>query len=122
VDAAGTPVVGLLLIYVQEGTLIVHLDGNVHLFNEGEFCLLQPNDLHVLEGKTKIAHAQELLRSSAFTADEIEGFSELFGQSLLIKSEILLRIVVRDSLDYAAEELEVIRSLAVLHPLTDHVT
>jgi AraC-like DNA-binding protein len=42
-----------LMIYIQEGNLIVNVDDVDHTFKEGEFCLLQPNDLHTLEGKTK---------------------------------------------------------------------
>jgi AraC-like DNA-binding protein len=42
-----------LLIYVHEGILAVYTNGNSYLFTEGEFCLLQPNDLHTLEGKIK---------------------------------------------------------------------
>lgn len=42
-----------LLIYVQEGILEVQCHGTKLTFTEGEFCLLQPEDLHTLEGKTK---------------------------------------------------------------------
>jgi AraC-like DNA-binding protein len=42
-----------LMIYIQEGNMIVNVDGVEHTFLVGEFCLLQPNDLHTLEGKTK---------------------------------------------------------------------
>ncbi|WP_240421352.1 helix-turn-helix domain-containing protein [Paenibacillus periandrae] len=41
-----------LLIYIQEGTLKIQLNGTSHLFNRDEFCLLQPGDLHSLEGVT----------------------------------------------------------------------
>jgi AraC-like DNA-binding protein len=41
-----------LLLYVQEGKLIVHVEGTDYIFLEGEFCLLQPGDLQALEGIT----------------------------------------------------------------------
>ncbi|MFC5528747.1 helix-turn-helix domain-containing protein [Cohnella yongneupensis] len=41
-----------LIIYVQEGTLIVHADNQEHRFTSGDFCLLQPGTIHDLHGLT----------------------------------------------------------------------
>lgn len=41
-----------LLIYVQEGLLIVTVNQVEHHFVPGEFCLIQPGDEVVLEGRT----------------------------------------------------------------------
>ncbi|WP_082053173.1 AraC family transcriptional regulator [Gordoniibacillus kamchatkensis] len=41
-----------LLIYVQEGLLRVTADGTLYELRDGDFCLLQPNTLHALEGVT----------------------------------------------------------------------
>jgi AraC-like DNA-binding protein len=41
-----------LIIYVQEGTLIVHVDDQEYTFSNGDFCLLQPGTLHDLSGQT----------------------------------------------------------------------
>lgn len=42
-----------LLIYVQDGCLLVRVRGEELTFRENEFCLLQPGDVHVLEGTTQ---------------------------------------------------------------------
>jgi AraC-like DNA-binding protein len=39
-----------LLIYVQEGQCIFQVEGTDYPFRDGEFCLIQPNDLHSLQG------------------------------------------------------------------------
>jgi AraC-like DNA-binding protein len=39
-----------LLIYIRKGRLRVVADGAEHLFEEGEFCLLQPGTTHDLRG------------------------------------------------------------------------
>lgn len=41
-----------LLIYVQEGRLLVTADGVLYELQDGDFCLLQPGTLHTLEGAT----------------------------------------------------------------------
>ncbi|WP_419871430.1 helix-turn-helix domain-containing protein [Candidatus Pristimantibacillus sp. PTI5] len=41
-----------LLIYIQEGTLRVTEEGVATDYQAGEFCLLQPGTLHMLEGLT----------------------------------------------------------------------
>lgn len=41
-----------LLIYVQEGDLLVWVEGRQYRLNAGEFCLIQPNECHTLEGVT----------------------------------------------------------------------
>ncbi len=39
-----------LLIYIQNGRCRFRVDGESYLFEQGEFCLIQPNSLVVLEG------------------------------------------------------------------------
>lgn len=39
-----------MLMYVQEGEMVVHVEGREVLFRPGEFCLIQPGELHSLEG------------------------------------------------------------------------
>jgi len=41
-----------LLILVQEGECTIVVEGITYHFQAGEFCLIQPNDLHSLEGTT----------------------------------------------------------------------
>lgn len=42
-----------LLIYIQEGSLIVTKEDEKYVLQVGQFCLLQPGDLHTLTGNTK---------------------------------------------------------------------
>jgi AraC-like DNA-binding protein len=39
-----------LLMYVQEGEMIARVEGRGHMFRSGDFCLIQPGELHTLEG------------------------------------------------------------------------
>lgn len=39
-----------LLMYVQEGEMIARVEGRGHRFRAGDFCLIQPGELHTLEG------------------------------------------------------------------------
>jgi len=39
-----------LLMYVQEGEMIASVEGRRHHLNAGDFCLIQPGELHTLEG------------------------------------------------------------------------
>lgn len=39
-----------MLMYVQEGEMIAHVEGREHRFLAGDFCLVQPGQLHTLEG------------------------------------------------------------------------
>jgi AraC-like DNA-binding protein len=39
-----------LLMYVQEGKMIASVEGHRHQLSAGEFCLIQPGELHTLEG------------------------------------------------------------------------
>lgn len=39
-----------LLMYVQEGEMIAHVEGRGYAFRAGDFCLIQPGELHTLEG------------------------------------------------------------------------
>lgn len=41
-----------LLIYIQEGQLSIEVEATVHLFRDDDFCLIQPNQLHTLQGIT----------------------------------------------------------------------
>lgn len=41
-----------LLIYVQEGSCLIHVDGVDYMFESGSFCLIQPNSVHTLQGTT----------------------------------------------------------------------
>ncbi|SDX67695.1 AraC family transcriptional regulator [Paenibacillus sp. CF384] len=41
-----------LLVYFQEGECVFQVDGVPYEFRRGDFCLIQPNVLNVLEGKT----------------------------------------------------------------------
>jgi AraC-like DNA-binding protein len=41
-----------LLIYVQEGEVVVHLEGVEHRLGPDRWCFLQPGDLHTLKGAT----------------------------------------------------------------------
>lgn len=41
-----------LLIFVQEGQCTIVVESTTYHFHAGEFCLIQPNDLHSLEGTT----------------------------------------------------------------------
>ncbi|NBC69831.1 helix-turn-helix domain-containing protein [Paenibacillus sacheonensis] len=41
-----------LLVYVQEGDCLFHIDGEPYELHGGDFCLIQPGSLTVLEGKT----------------------------------------------------------------------
>jgi hypothetical protein len=41
-----------LLVFFQEGRCVVELDGIEHAFGPGEFCLVQPGDVHRLHGLT----------------------------------------------------------------------
>jgi AraC-like DNA-binding protein len=41
-----------LLIYIQEGHCCFHIDGEALHFYAGEFCLIQPGSLNILEGLT----------------------------------------------------------------------
>lgn len=42
-----------LLIFIQEGHCTIVVEGTTYSFQAGEFCLIQPNDLHSLEGTTQ---------------------------------------------------------------------
>jgi AraC-like DNA-binding protein len=39
-----------LIMYVQEGEMIAHVEGRGYRFGAGDFCLIQPGELHTLEG------------------------------------------------------------------------
>jgi AraC-like DNA-binding protein len=39
-----------LLMYVQEGEMLARVEGRGHRFRAGDFCLIQPGELHTLEG------------------------------------------------------------------------
>jgi AraC-like DNA-binding protein len=39
-----------LIMCVQDGEMIAHVDGRGYRFAAGEFCLIQPGELHTLEG------------------------------------------------------------------------
>jgi AraC-like DNA-binding protein len=39
-----------LIMYVQEGEMIAHVEGRRYRFRAGNFCLIQPGELHTLEG------------------------------------------------------------------------
>ena len=39
-----------LVMYVQEGEMIACVKGRGHRFRAGDFCLIQPGELHTLEG------------------------------------------------------------------------
>jgi AraC-like DNA-binding protein len=39
-----------LIMFVQEGEMIAHVEGRAYRFGAGEFCLIQPGELHTLEG------------------------------------------------------------------------
>ena len=39
-----------LIMYVQEGEMIAHVEGREYRFGAGSFCLIQPGELHTLEG------------------------------------------------------------------------
>ncbi len=39
-----------MLMYVQEGEMIARVEGREHRFRAGDFCLVQPGQLHTLEG------------------------------------------------------------------------
>ena len=39
-----------LLMYVQEGEMVAHVEGTRTEFGPGDFCLIQPGELHTLEG------------------------------------------------------------------------
>lgn len=39
-----------LLMYVQEGEMVARVEGRGHRFRAGDFCLIQPGELHTLEG------------------------------------------------------------------------
>lgn len=41
-----------ILFYVQEGVFEIPLNGVVHTLKEGDFCLLQPGDIHMIKGLT----------------------------------------------------------------------
>ncbi|QHT63810.1 helix-turn-helix transcriptional regulator [Paenibacillus lycopersici] len=41
-----------LLVYIQEGECLFHVNDIAYEFRSGEFCLIQPGSLTVLEGKT----------------------------------------------------------------------
>ncbi|WP_240547886.1 AraC family transcriptional regulator [Paenibacillus lignilyticus] len=41
-----------LLVYFQEGECVFQVDGIPYEFRRGDFCLIQPKSLNVLEGKT----------------------------------------------------------------------
>jgi AraC-like DNA-binding protein len=39
-----------ILFYVQEGLFEIQARGKLHILREGDFCLLQPNDIHTIKG------------------------------------------------------------------------
>jgi AraC-like DNA-binding protein len=39
-----------LIMYVQEGEMIAHVEGRGYEFKAGDFCLIQPGEVHTLEG------------------------------------------------------------------------
>ena len=39
-----------LIMYVQEGEMIAHVEGRGYRFRTGDFCFIQPGELHTLEG------------------------------------------------------------------------
>jgi AraC-like DNA-binding protein len=41
-----------LIMYVQEGEMIAHVEGRGYEFGAGDFCLIQPGEVHTLEGPT----------------------------------------------------------------------
>ncbi|CAG7643324.1 helix-turn-helix domain-containing protein [Paenibacillus allorhizosphaerae] len=41
-----------LIVYIQEGECVFHIDGEAYEFGSGEFCLIQPNSVTTLEGRT----------------------------------------------------------------------
>ncbi|MEF3303910.1 AraC family transcriptional regulator [Paenibacillus sp. GYB003] len=62
-----------LLIYVQEGSFHLHVEGRDYRLRDGDFCLVQPGELHRFEGTTDtitpFAHLDLFynpLRESAF--------------------------------------------------------
>ncbi|MDQ6418779.1 AraC family transcriptional regulator [Paenibacillus sp. LHD-117] len=41
-----------ILFFVKEGVFEIRLDGRTHTLKEGDFCLLQPGDIHTIKGIT----------------------------------------------------------------------
>ena len=41
-----------MLMYVQEGEVVARVEGREHRCGAGDFCLVQPGELHTLEGPT----------------------------------------------------------------------
>jgi AraC-like DNA-binding protein len=41
-----------LLVYVEEGRCIFHVEGTDYALEKGDFCLIQPNQFHTLRGET----------------------------------------------------------------------
>lgn len=41
-----------LLVYVEQGKCLVHVEGVDYVLEKGDFCLIQPGDLHMFEGVT----------------------------------------------------------------------
>ncbi|MFY0758943.1 AraC family transcriptional regulator [Metabacillus dongyingensis] len=42
-----------LLVYIQEGKCVFNVEGKDYFLSEGDFCLVQPNELVTLKGTTK---------------------------------------------------------------------
>jgi AraC-like DNA-binding protein len=42
-----------LLVYIQEGDCVFNVEGKDYQLSEGDFCLVQPNELVLLKGTTK---------------------------------------------------------------------
>ncbi|CAG7618999.1 HTH-type transcriptional activator RhaS [Paenibacillus solanacearum] len=51
-SAAERRLLDYLIVYVQEGECVFHIDGEAYAFGSGEFCLIQPDSVVTLEGRT----------------------------------------------------------------------
>jgi AraC-like DNA-binding protein len=100
-----------LLLYVQEGECLVEVEGEECVLADGDFCLIQPNTLHSLRGRTNTITPYVHL-DLFYNPRREEGFPTRGGQVSLSSHSHLVQLRLRD-LDW----LDVPVTLAPAHPV-----
>lgn len=99
-----------LLLYVQEGDVMVEVEGAAQLLHAGEFCLVQSDTLHSLRGRTSTITPYIHL-DLFYNPRRAEGFPTRGGQVSLTSHAHLIQPRLRDF-----DWLDVPVKLCPVHP------
>lgn len=99
-----------LLLYVQEGECLAEVEGREFVLRDGDFCLIQPNTLHSLRGRTNTVTPYVHL-DIFYNPRREEGFPTQGGQVTLTAHSHLVQPRLND-----LEWLDVPVKLCPAHP------